>query len=60
MFLLVILCVALSCETELVAVSAHYTQGQCNAAGEDLYASNGIAWLCVKDIQPTNEWYSFE
>ena len=60
MWLLVVLCVSVSCEAELVAVSAEFTQKTCEAKGEAVNALNGATWLCVKDIQVNDEWSTFE
>jgi hypothetical protein len=60
MWLLVVLCVGVSCEADLAAVSAEFTEELCDARGEAINASHGATWLCVKDLQVQDEWSTFE
>ena len=60
MWLLVVLCVSVSCEADLAAVSVEFTLKQCEAKGEAANAVTGATWLCVKDIHVEDEWSAFE
>lgn len=59
-FLLVMLCVSVSCEVDMIAVRGTITYEQCREIGETIYEEHDVTWMCIKDLKPTDEWSSFE
>lgn len=60
MWLLVMLCASVACEADFYAVSAEFTEERCIAKGQAVYAAEDVTWLCIRDLQPVDEWSSFE
>lgn len=60
MFLLVVMCVSITCEAPFVAEAVAHTYEQCREEGESRHSLDGEAWLCVKDLPLNRKWSEFE
>ena len=60
MFLLAVLCTSITCKAAFSAEAVAHTYEECIRIGEEKHASDGVTWLCVRDLPIDRRWSEFE